>query len=308
MMRTVLLALSRNRWLGRSLPRLPFARAAVRRFMPGETLDDALRASAALAPQLGTVLTRLGENLATIDDANDVAEHYSDVYQRIAQGSYDTRVSVKPTQLGLDIDPKVTSAHLHTLAESAAERGNELWIDMEDHSYVDRTFALFRELHGTHANTGICIQAYLHRTPADMDVLLPQSVAVRLVKGAYSEPADVAIQRKPEIDARYAELAVRLIEAARTHGRGPRPVLGTHDTALLERITTQVERSGGSRTDFEVHMLYGIRTAEQQRLAAEGYRVRTLISYGGAWYPWFMRRLAEKPSNVFFVVRNIFGG
>jgi proline dehydrogenase len=212
-------------------------------------------------------------------------------------------VSVKPTQLGLDLDEDRTLAHLTRLAAKAAETGSYLWIDMEGSAYVEATIRLYERLRSTQPRTGICLQAYLKRTAGDIERLRPLDPAIRLVKGAYDEPAEIAYRDKRRVDASYLGLAVRFLVDGR--GRPIRLGLGTHDVELIEQIAAQVGAAGIGKDDFEVEMLYGIRTGEQHRLARSGYRVATLIAYGEHWYPWYMRRLAERPANVTFALRSL---
>ncbi|MFL5756887.1 MAG: proline dehydrogenase family protein [Chloroflexota bacterium] len=304
LLRKVFLALSRNHVLRQRLPRLPFMRRAVGRFMPGETAEDALRAASALGRTgIASEFTRLGENVTQPGEAAAVAEHYLDLFGRIRDAGLDGEISVKPTQLGLDIDEEATFAHLDRLATRAEETGSFLWLDMEDSTYVERTLALYERLHATHARTGICLQAYLRRTAADLERLMPLGPAVRLVKGAYDEPTGVAVGSKREVDTSFVALAVTALRAGRDGGL--RLGLGTHDTALVEQIAGHAAAAGIARDAFEVQMLYGIRASEQRRLAAAGYRVRCLIAYGEAWYAWYMRRLAERPANVVFAIRQL---
>lgn len=304
--RSALLWASRNPFLATRFPRYGFARAAVRRFMPGESLDEALNAAAGFeAHHIGTVLTHLGENVADARAADEVAAHYMAAYERIAQERRDAHISVKLTQLGLDIDDAMAESHVRTLAVRAARHHNVLWIDMESSAYVDRTLRLFRAVAADHANVGVCLQAYLRRTPQDLDALLPLTAAVRLVKGAYDEPPAVAFPRKRDVDDAFLRLAMRLLRAARNRPDAPVPALATHDTRLLEQIVNTAAPAGVGRDAYEVQMLYGIRAAEQERMAAAGHRVRVLISYGEAWFPWYVRRLAERPANVAFVVRSM---
>jgi proline dehydrogenase len=306
MMRTVLLALSRNRALAERLPRYRFARSAVRRFMPGEDLDAALAATGTfVAHGISTMLTLLGENLENEGEAATVAAHYRDALDRIAARGLDACISVKLTQLGLDLDEALARMHVDELCAHAARHGNVVWVDIESSDYVDRTLALFHAVSAQHRNVGLCLQAYLKRTAADLEALLATTAAIRLVKGAYAEPASIAYTRKADVDASYERLAGRLLAVAATHADAPSPALATHDTRLLARVVADAERRGITRDAYEVQMLYGIRSAEQRRLAAEGHRMRVLISYGPAWFPWFMRRLAERPANVWFVARNL---
>ena len=304
MMRRVFLWMARNAWLKAHLPRFPFMQRAVRRFMPGDTLEAALDAAEPLeAMGIGTMYTRLGENLADLAAADEVADHYIGVFDAIVARGYHGEVSVKPTQLGLDHDEDRTLEHLIRLAQKAAETRSFLWIDMEGSAYVERTIRLYERLRAVQPRTGICLQAYLRRTAADIERLRPLDPAIRLVKGAYDESESIAYRDKRQVDASYLSIAVDLLKSGR--GRPIRLGLGTHDVALIEQIAEQVEPAGVPRSGFEVEMLYGIRVREQYRLAKTGYRVQTLIAYGEAWYPWYMRRLAERPANVAFAIRSL---
>ncbi|HEX7624655.1 MAG TPA: proline dehydrogenase family protein [Anaeromyxobacteraceae bacterium] len=304
MTRSVLLWMARNPWLRRRLPRLGFVRQAVRRFMPGEDAESAFTAAAGLAASgQGILFTRLGENLAELAEADEVAAHYRSLLDREASLPHPPELSVKPTQLGLDIDAEACFRHLDALAARAAEAGTWLWLDMEGSTYVDATMDLYERLRAAHPNVGICLQAYLKRTPTDLRRLLPLRPAVRLVKGAYDEPAAIAFRRRSEVDAAYQALALVLAEAARD-GRA-RCALGTHDSGLIERIAAFADSAGVARGSLEVHMLYGIRARELARLNAAGFPAFTLIAYGAFWYPWYMRRLAERPANVLFALRQL---
>jgi proline dehydrogenase len=303
-MRRLFLWAARDRWLKEHLPRFRFMKRAVRRFMPGESLDAALDAAASLeAAGIGTMYTRLGENLERLEEADAIADHYIGVYDAIKARGYRGEVSVKPTQLGLDLDADRTLAHLQRLAVKAEETASYLWIDMEGSDYVEATIALYERLRADHPRTGICVQAYLKRTPSDVERLRPLDPAIRLVKGAYDEPAAIAYRDKRQVDASYLSIAVDFLKTGR--GRPVRLGLGTHDVELIEQIAEQVEPAGVPRDGFEVEMLYGIRSREQYRLAKAGYRVQTLIAYGEHWYPWYMRRLAERPANVAFAIRSL---
>ena len=303
-MRRVFLWAARNRWLKERLPKLRFMRRAVRRFMPGETLADALAAALPLqAAGIATLYTRLGENLEHVDEADEVAAHYIDVIDRIVAAGITGEVSVKPTQLGLDLDPELCFGHLVRIAEHAAAAGSYLWIDMEGSAYTDATIAMYERLRAVQPRTGICLQAYLRRTAADIERLRPLDPAIRLVKGAYDEKELIAYRDRRNVDSNFVGLAVSFLVDGR--GRSIRLGLGTHDVALIEQIAEQVKAAGIDRGGFEVEMLYGVRTDQQFRLAKAGYRVQTLIAYGEHWYPWYMRRLAERPANVWFVMRQM---
>ena len=303
-MRRVFLWAARNRWLKERLPRLRFMRRAVRRFMPGETLEDALAAALPLeAAGIGTMYTRLGENLENLAAADEVADHYIEAMDKIVAAGITGELSVKPTQLGLDHDAEVCLAHLVRIAEHAAAAGSYLWIDMEGSAYVDATIELYEKLRATQPRTGICLQAYLRRTAADFERLRPLDPAIRLVKGAYDEKESIAYRSGSSVDASYVGLAVSFLLEGRD--RPIRLGLGTHDVALIEQIAEQVGAAGIKRDAFEIEMLYGIRTDQQYRLANAGYRVQALIAYGEHWYPWYMRRLAERPANVWFALRQM---
>ncbi|HLG05647.1 MAG TPA: proline dehydrogenase family protein [Gemmatimonadales bacterium] len=303
--RTALLRLSKSEWLATRVMRRPFALRAVRKFMPGEELSDALAAAAALAPLgLGALLTKLGENLTAEPEASAVRDHYLDAFDRIRARNLDAHVSVKATQLGLDFSQRHCAEHLNVLAQKAEDGGTYLWLDMEDSSYVDRTIELYRGLRERHPKVGLAIQAYLRRTPRDLAALRPLRPTIRLVKGAYSEPAGVAFPAKRDVDQAYYDIAVELLRAA-ANGE-VRPIFGTHDMALVDRIVSRAGELGVTNGRYEIHMLYGIRMADQKALAAGGRVVKTLISYGSSWFPWYLRRLAERPANVWFVARSMF--
>ncbi len=307
LMRRALLWCARNPWLGERLPNLPFMRKAVHRFMPGEEIADALSAAVELQVLgIGTLYTKLGEAITEAKGAQAVADHYLELLKSIKGAEIDGEISVKPTQLGLDIDEDVCFGHLRLLAAAAEAQGSYLWIDMEDSAYVDRTLDLYQRLRASHANTGICLQAYLRRTAKDVERLLPLGPDIRLVKGAYDEPKSIAFKSKREVDANFLGIAVTMLRESRT--RSMRVGLGTHDVELIEQIALHAAAAGVAKDGFEVQMLYGIRAKEQRRLARSGYRVETLIAYGGAWYRWYMRRLAERPANVLFALRQLFPG
>jgi len=303
-MRKILLWMARNAWLKERVPRLRFVRKAVRRFMPGEDAASAFAAAATLAGAgQGILFTRLGENLEALADADLVAAHYHEIMDRGSTLARPIELSVKPTQLGLDIDEEACFGHMSGLAARADITGTWLWVDMEGSAYVERTVALYERLKAAHRNVGICLQAYLHRTPADLHRLLPLEPAVRLVKGAYDEPAEIAWRHRPDVDGAYQAAALVLASAARD-GKA-RLALGTHDGALVERIAAFAEAAGVPRDRLEVQMLYGIRAGELRRLQKAGFPAYTLIAYGKHWYPWYMRRLAERPANVLFALRQV---
>lgn len=307
MMRKALLAASTNPWMRDHLTQYGFVKRSVRRFMPGETIDDALGAAQALhGDGITTILTKLGENLTQPEEFDAVTRHYLEVLDKVAASGLDAQISIKPTQLGLDLDPSLCEHNLDRLLERAAALKNFVWIDMESSPYVDRTLHLFRRSRGKTSRVGVALQAYLYRTAADLESLLPLGAAIRVVKGAYLEPPDVAYPRKADVDENFYRLCTRLLApdaiAAGTHLH-----IATHDVSLARRILRYIAEQRVPSSAYEFAMLYGIGRGQQLALAREGQRLRVLISYGEQWFPWYMRRLAERPANVWFVLKNLAG-
>jgi proline dehydrogenase len=307
LMRRALLAGSTNAWLRDRATKYAFVRRSVKRFMPGEHVEDALRAAGELRPGgITTILTHLGENLTHAREADEVTQHYLDVFDKVAAAGLDAQISVKPTQLGLDLDRGLCERNLDRLLERAEARNNFLWIDMESSPYVDPTLELFRRARARSPRIGVALQAYLYRTVRDIESLLPLGPAIRLVKGAYLEPPDIAYPRKADTDENFYNLSVRMLSQD-ARGAGALLHIATHDAALADRIGAYIEQHHVPPSAYEYAMLYGIGTAQQDRLARAGKRLRVLISYGEHWFPWYMRRLAERPANVWFVVKNMAG-
>jgi proline dehydrogenase len=307
--RKLLLAMSTNAWLRERATRTAFVRRSVSAFMPGERLEDAITAAAAQQRQgIGTIFTRLGENLTRAEDAEAVTAHYLEVLDVVAAAGLDAQISVKPTQLGLDLDAEQCQRNLDRICEKAERVQNvPVWIDMENSPYVDPTLKLFRKSKERYKGVGIAIQAYLYRTAKDIESLIPLGPAVRIVKGAYLEPADVAYPKKSDVDENFYTLCCRLM-ADDAQKSGTLLHIATHDVALSDRLLAFIDQNKVPSSAYEFAMLYGIQRAQQQRLAQGGRRIRVLISYGEYWYPWYMRRLAERPANVTFVLKNLFGG
>ena len=295
-----------NEWMRRNIPRLWIARRAVRRFMPGEDAEDALKAADKFKSQQFPVLfTHLGENVTRREQIERAAEHYEWLIDETHRRGIDGEISLKLTHLGMDLDPEAMQSFMDRLADKAQESGNHtLWIDMEGSDYTERTVAEYERLKQSHANVGICLQAYLKRTYADIERLLPLAPRIRLVKGAYSESRDVCYQKGREVDANFLALCVSML-AAKRNGQDLFLGLGTHDVSLIEQIADHAESTGLGKDAFDIEMLYGIRADQQRRLKKNGYSVRVLIAYGDYWYPWYMRRLAERPANVVFAVRQM---
>jgi proline dehydrogenase len=304
--RALLLWASTNPWMSERFPRYGFVRRAVRRFMPGEDVKDALAAAAAFQQRrISTILTLLGENVTDDAAAREVIRHYEGVLDEVRRAGLDAEISVKLTHLGLDLGPEKASDNLLALVEAAARRGNRVWVDMEGSAYTQATIDAYRRARSAHTNIGLCLQAYLRRTDRDLEDLLPLGPSIRLTKGAYAEPPSIAYAGKPEVDASFFRLAQRMLEPDAARGGG-RMAFATHDRALIGRIREAAAARRAPQEAYEFEMLYGIEAAEQDRLAAAGERVRVLISYGSEWFPWYMRRLAERPANLWFVTRNLF--
>jgi proline dehydrogenase len=305
--RTVLLKISDNQWLRANGTKVPFIRRAVSKFMPGESVDDMIGAVKNTAAEgIGAVFTRLGENVKDLAEADGVATHYLHVIDRIRDLELACEPSIKLTQLGLDINRELAYGHLRDLAARCHAAGNYLWIDMEQSPYVDVTLTLTKRLREEFPRVGVCLQAYLFRTREDLEDITSRGIGVRLVKGAYNEPATVAFPKKSDVDANYYALAQVMLGAA-ARAAGSRAVFGTHDLQLIQSIRAHAQLTGVKPAGFEIHMLYGIQKSAQQRLAQDGAVVRVLIAYGDYWFPWYMRRLAERPANVWFVAKSLFG-
>jgi proline dehydrogenase len=266
-----------------------------------------LRAGQALKRDgISLILTRLGENITRADEAEEVTQHYFQVLDKVSASGLDAQISVKPTQLGLDQDPALCRANLERLLERTEQRNNFLWIDMESSPYVDPTIALYRYGRAKSSRIGIAVQAYLFRTGQDVESLIPIGSAIRVVKGAYLEPPDIAFPKKSDVDENFFNVCVRLLQPDAI-AAGCLLHIGTHDIALVDRLKAWIAANDVPASAYEFAMLYGIQRSQQQRLAKEGQRLRVLISYGEYWFPWYMRRLAERPANVWFVVKNLFG-
>jgi proline dehydrogenase len=304
--RSILLAAARSKKLNDFALKSRIVKRATKAFMPGEKPEDALAAGAALANDGRALLyTKLGEALTSLGEADAVRDHYLWFFDQVAARKLKAEVSIKPTQLGLDQSESKCLEHCLALAAKAESIGSALWIDMEDSTYVDRTLTLYEAVKRKHPRTGLAMQAYLFRTPKDLERLRALKPVIRMVKGAYAEPASVAFPVKADTDKAYEALSRTMLDWAKTGACTP--IFGTHDIGLLERLVAYAESIGLAKGKYEIHMLYGIREKEQARFRREGHAVATLISYGDAWFRWYMRRLAERPANVLFVAKSIFG-
>jgi proline dehydrogenase len=274
----------------------------VDRFVAAEHLDGALDvARESNAEGMTVTLDLLGENVAQIAEATDACHAYISLLDRIRHLGVDGNISIKLTMLGLDISEATAADQLEQLVAHAATHDNFVRIDMEGSAYTERTLALFRRVHGTYpANVGIVLQSCLYRTDRDVDEMIERGARVRLVKGAYKEPASIAYPHKQDVDAAYRRQVERLLEA------GNYPAIATHDTAIIGMVRGYAHRMGIDASRFEFQMLYGVRRDLQAQLTNAGYHVRVYVPYGDSWYPYFVRRLAERPANMLFVARNLF--
>jgi proline dehydrogenase len=302
-LRGLLLWLSRRPALGRRLHRAPVVRRVVRRFVPGETVDDAVDVLAELSGAgLLSAVTYLGENVATPAAAAAAADTYCRLLDAVHVGRLSTTPSLKLTHLGLDLGDDVARGNVERVLERA--RGAVVWLDMEDTRYTDRTLTMYRQLRVRWPNIACVVQAYLYRTEADLRALIPHGATVRLCKGAYPEPPDRAFARRADIDRNYARLAGMLLspEARRA---GAYPAFATHDDRLIRVIGDRAHQWGVPAYGFEFQMLLGIREDLHRAVAANGLRLRVLVPFGEDWYGYFMRRLAERPANLRLVLESL---
>jgi len=300
MLRAPLLYLSRRRGLQRLMTRRKLTAALAYRFVAGDTLDDAVRVTRELNRRgLTASLDHLGENVTEERAARAAGEDYLRAFERIAEGRLQGNVSVKLTQLGLDISLDLCGGLLRRIVERARQLNNFVRVDMEGSAYTQRTLDLVLDLHREFPNCGVVLQSYLYRTDGDIARANAAGVRVRLVKGAYDEPASIAYPRKADVDASYARGMRELL----IHGNYP--ALATHDERLIDAAKQLAREHPIAPNRFEFQMLYGIRRDLQERLLHEGYPVRVYVPYGTEWYPYLMRRLAERPANLFFLLGNL---
>ena len=299
-LRTTFIWLSHRKALGQLATRVPVTRPMVRRFIAGESLEEVLPALAALrdAGYLTTVDV-LGESVDSADACGAAAARYEDTLEALAAGGLERNVSLKLTQMGLDIDRDLCRETVARVFRKAAEVDAFVRIDMEDHTKTDATLDLWRELRPINPNSGVVIQAALHRSPGDVEALIAEGARVRLCKGAYNEPAAIALRERDAINTAYE------LQARRLMADGSYPALATHDGRLIGRLIRWAEAEGIPRDRYEFQMLHGVRRDLQAQLLQKGFRIRVYVPYGTQWYPYFMRRLAEKPANVTFMLRSL---
>jgi len=301
MLRSALLYLSERESPKKLLTSAAFGRRLARRFIAGEDLEDAVRAVRQLnAEGFDVTLDCLGESVEVASEADEACQTYLTILDRIAAEKLRSHISVKLTQLGLALDPALTLRLLNTLWQRAAEHRTFVRVDMEGSAYVERTLAVFRDANAPRETLGIVIQSYLYRSEQDVADLVRMGARVRLVKGAYQEPPTVAFPGKADVDASFVKLMKMLLSSDAYHA------IATHDPRMIAATETFAREKGLGPGRFEFQMLYGIRRQLQRDLLQRGYRVRLYVPYGTHWYPYFMRRLAERPANVLFLLRNFF--
>ena len=316
MLRSFFIFLSHSRWARWLVTHLPLAWRAASRFVAGHTIDEAITAIRSLNSRgIAATLDHLGESVTNEAEARRAADDYLLALDKIAAGEVRANVSLKLTQFGLDLSTAFCPQNARRVVEKARATDNFVRIDMEGTPHTDRTLEVFRALRQDFDNVGIVLQAYLYRTENDLQQLIAEKSRVRLCKGAYQEPADKAFPRKADTDANYIKLAGLMLDHARdVSGAGrngrlpPLPALATHDEKMILAAQAHAARQPVPRENFEFQMLYGIRRDLQERLAADGYAVRVYVPYGNEWYPYCMRRLAERPANVWFILSSLFRG
>ena len=300
MLRSLLLLLSRQSWLRHWMETSPSAERLTSRFIAGRTLERELAVCRRLnTEKILASLDHLGESVTSLQEAEQSRDAYLTALHQIAALDLQATVSIKLTQLGLDFSPAECRANVEHLIQRAKGIGAMVEVDMESSEYVDRTLTLVSQLHSVHGSIRAVIQAYLYRSESDIENLCGQSIPVRICKGAYKEPSDVAFPHKTEVDRNYVRLMTKLLD------QGTYPAIATHDERIIQQAVQHVGERKIPSDRFEFQMLYGIRRDLQRKLVAAGYRLRLYVPYGDAWYPYFMRRLAERPANVLFLVRNL---
>jgi len=303
LIKSILLYLSNSPGFKDFLTRFKSFNNVTHRFVAGEALTDAVAAIRQLnRKQISASFDHLGESISSEAETRAEVHEYTEVLEAISDNALDSNVSVKLTQLGLDISPELCYENTRTIVEAAARHRNFVRIDMEDSTKTDVTLNIFRRLRGEFDNVGIVVQSYLYRTEKDIDELLALGARIRLCKGAYKEPASVAFQDKRDVDANYIKLMKKLLVSGIYHG------IATHDEKMLEATRQFAAEKGIAADQFEFQMLYGVRRDLQDKLVSEGYRMRVYVPYGQYWYPYFMRRLAERPANLWFVMKNMMKG
>ncbi len=300
MMRQTFLFLSRRKGLRRWMETSASAKRFTRRFVAGQTLDDVMQVGRRLySERTLCTLDHLGENVTSEAEAAESRAAMLEALDRILTSDFPATISIKPTQLGLDLSEEHCRRNIAQLAASAKRAQSRVEIDMESTAYTDATLRIAESIHSEYGCVRSVLQAYLYRTEADIRRLNQLGIPVRLCKGAYDEPAEVAFPKKEQVDENYLRLTDLLL------AEGVYPAIATHDERMIDGALRSARKHGRGPKDFEFQMLYGVRRDLQSRLVAEGWTLRLYVPYGDAWYPYFMRRLAERPANVLFIARNL---
>jgi len=275
-------------------------KAVAQRFIAGDTLEDAVGVAASLNEQgMAVSLDHLGEHVTVMDEAERATESYLECLEAISTAGLDANISVKLTQLGMGLDDDAAVANLSKLGAAAARVGTSVTVDMEESQHTATTIDIYEHVQRSHGNLGIAVQSYLHRTAGDLDRIIPLGGHIRLCKGAYAEPSEIAFQSGHDVDASFDRLAALLM-----HSKGVKPAIASHDDARLEPV---LEMADHRSEPWEFQMLYGVRRDRQRELVEAGHNVRVYVPYGSAWYPYFSRRLAERPANLTFFARALLG-
>jgi proline dehydrogenase len=299
-LRRALLALAANRKLRAWAETSPVAKRISSRFMAGRTLEEALSVCAGLRGRgIAATLDYLGENVKSAEEAAACRDVFLHAVEALHAAGLEPNVSIKLTQLGIDFSESACEANVTALAETAERLGGFVRVDMESSAYTERTLDLVRRVHRRHPACGVVLQACLYRSAQDVNTLIHEGIRVRLCKGAYLEPPETAFPAKADVDRHYIGLAHHLLAA------GHYPAIATHDERIIDRIERFAMNNRVPRDSFEFQMLYGIRRDLQERLHEDGYRIRIYVPFGEAWFPYFMRRLAERPANLLFLLRNL---
>lgn len=306
-LKSTLLLLSENRFVERAIMRFEMSKRAARRFVPGEKLEDAITAAKELN-EAGIMagIDHLGESVEDEALARKMADVYVQILEEIAANGIDSNISVKPTQLGLGISNELCRENVERIVKKAAEYGNHVRMDMEDSSFTQKTLDVFKSIRKKYPNLGTVLQTYLYRTEKDVEDAIENGYGLRICKGAYKEPSDIAFPKKAQVDQNFIELLGKLL-GERARKNGVYVGVATHDDKIIDWTKDFVRENGVGKEEFEFQMLYGIRSNLQKTLVKEGYQMRVYIPFGTHWYPYYMRRLAERPANLLFFARTFLG-
>lgn len=300
MMRSAVLAVTDRSVTRGLITQTPVGKAVAQRFIAGDELADAIAVASSLNDRgMAVSLDHLGEHVSRIDDAKQATASYRECLIAIDEAGLDANISVKLTQLGMGLDDRVATANLDELAGAAARIGRSVTVDMEESQHTQATIDIYEQVQNSRGNLGIAVQAYLHQTATDLDRIIPLGGHIRLCKGAYAEPAEIAFQSRGEVDQSFDRLAALLM-----HSRGVIPAIASHDDDRIGPVLDLAHHRDGS---WEFQMLFGVRRDRQRELVEAGHQVRVYVPYGSAWYPYFSRRLAERPANLTFFARALLG-